>query len=383
MLYPIYLDYMSTTPVDKRVLKEMIPYLGGIKSKNFGNASSKHYYGYRINTAIEIARAKVARLVNCDINNIVWTSGATEANNLAIKGISLFYAHQGKHIITSKIEHKSVLESCKYLENNGFEVTYLSPEKDGLIDINKLNNALKQDTILISIMHVNNEIGVIQNISEIGQIAHSKGILFHVDAAQSLGKIPINLQDLHIDLMTFSGHKIYGPKGIGALYIRKESNLHLLSQMNGGFQENGLRAGTLATHQIVGMGAACQIAMQEMEEDEKKILALSKKLWKIINDIGDIQINGSLSKRISGNINIIIKGINNEVLLSSLYDIAISKMSSCILNNESSHVLKAIGISDNLIENSIRISIGKFTTKHEIMFVGKRLKEVIFALRKT
>lgn len=378
MAKPIYLDYMATTPVDPQVTKKMVPYL----SEFFGNASSQHYYGQQANAAVLEARQAVANLVNCDPISIIWTSGATEANNLALKGACDFYQRQGKHIVTSKIEHKSVLDTCKYLENIGFEVTYLAPETDGLIDLKKLEASLRPDTILVSIQHVNSEIGVIQDIKNIGEITRSRGILLHVDAAQSAGKIPIDIKNLKVDLMTFSAHKIYGPKGIGALYRRTEPKLHLTPQINGGEQEQHLRAGTLATHQIVGMGEAFNIAHQKMPTAEKYLLQLREQLLAGIKNLGDIYINGSLTKRIAGNLNLSFGKIHGELLLSALKDIAASTTSACIITKpESSYVLKALGITTELASNTIRLSFGRFTTADEINRTIEHINFVVPKLR--
>jgi cysteine desulfurase len=378
---PIYLDYMATTPIDPRVLQKMLPYLGSVDNGIFGNPSSKHYYGLQAKVAVEEARVKVANLTNCDPKNIVWTSGATEANNLAIKGASYFYKRQGKHIVTCKTEHKSVLDTCKYLEIHGFEVTYLTPEPDGLIAINKLEQALRHDTILVTIMHVNNETGVIQDIVKIGEITQSKGILLHVDAAQSSGKIPINLQNLKVDLMSFSGHKVYGPKGVGALYIRSQPQLHLIPQLHGGSQENMLRAGTLAPHQIVGMGEAFRLAAIEMTEENKRLLLLKEKLWQGINPLGNIYINGSTTNRVTNNLNLSFADIDGEVLLTALKDIAVSSTSACIKDQEPSYVLKAMDVPENLARNTIRISLGRFTTDKEIGTTITHINKVVTTLR--
>lgn len=379
--HPIYLDYMATTPVDPQVLEKMLPYLGSINSGLFGNPSSKHYYGYQTKAAVEKARAQVAALINCDPKNIIWTSGATEANNLAIKGAGYFYQRQGKHLITSKTEHKSVLDTCKYLETQGFEVTYLTPEPNGLIAINKLEQAVRPDTILVSIMHVNNETGVIQDIAKICELTHAKGILLHVDAVQSAGKIPIDLQKIKVDLMSFSGHKVYGPKGIGALYLRSQPKLHLIPQIHGGSQENDLRAGTLPTHQIVGMGEAFHLAAQEMTEESKRLLFLREKLWQGIKKLGNIYINGSVAKRVSGNLNLSFGDIDGELLLSALKDLAVSSTSACLKGAEPSYVLKAMGVPDKLAANTIRISLGRFTTEKEIDATIKHMNEVVTTLR--
>lgn len=380
MAKPIYLDYMATTPIDPRVVAKMLPYLSSIDNGLFGNPASKHYYGYQAMGAVEEARAQVATLVNCDPKNIIWTSGATESNNLAIKGAAQFYQRQGKHIITCKTEHKAVLDPCKYLETMGFEVSYLTPEKDGLIDLNKLEQALRPDTILVSIMQVNNEIGVIQDIKNIGELTRKRGILFHVDAAQSNGKIPIDLQNLKVDLMSFSAHKIYGPKGIGALYIRPK--LHLIPQIHGGEQENHLRAGTLATHQIVGMGEALHIAASEIKTEGKRLLMLRNKLWDGIKNLGDVYLNGSMENRIHNNLSVSFDNIDGELLLAALKDIAVSTTSACSSTiTQPSHVLTAIGVPNQLIPSTIRFSIGRFTTELEINATVQHLNEVITKLR--
>lgn len=379
MSKPVYLDYMATTPVDPRVAKKMVPYL----EKSFGNSASKHFYGYQAKEAVEKARNQIASLINCDPKDITWTSGATEANNLALKGAALFYQRQGKHIVTCKTEHKSVLDSCKYLETQGFEITYLTPKSDGLIDLSNLKQALRQDTILVTIMQVNNEIGVIQDIAKISEITRSQGILLHVDGAQSTGKIAIDLQKLKVDLMSFSAHKVYGPKGIGALYVRSNPKLHLVPQIHGGSQENNWRAGTLATHQIVGMGEAFHIAEQEMVTESKRLLALREKLLQGIKNLGGVYTNGTLKNRVSGNLNLSFAKVDGEVLLAALKDLALSTTSACIKDSsEPSYVLKAIGVPDNLIASSFRLSLGRFTTEKEIDFVIKHINEVVTQLRK-
>ncbi|MEI8054950.1 MAG: IscS subfamily cysteine desulfurase [bacterium] len=379
MSKPIYLDYMATTPVDPRVAKKMLHYL--TDDCAFGNSASQHFYGYQAKAAIEDARIQVATLVNSSPKSIIWTSGATEANNLAIKGAACFYQRQGKHIITCKTEHKSVLDTCKYLETIGFNVTYLTPKPDGLIDLHALEQALQPDTILVSLMHVNNEIGVIQDIAAIGELTRSRGILFHIDAAQSAGKIPIDLQKLKIDLMSFSAHKIYGPCGIGALYVRQQPKLHLVPQVHGGQQEHGLRAGTLASHQIVGMGEAMQIAMQEMIDENKRLLALRNYLWQEIKKLGTVQVNGSLTNRVAGNLNVSIRSdISGELLVAALKDLALSTAATCTLG-QPSYVLRAIGVQDELALNTLRISIGRFTTEAEVDFAIKHIKEVVSKLR--
>ncbi len=380
---PIYLDYMATTPLDPRVLQKMLPYLGSVSNGIFGNPSSNHYYGYHAKEGVEEARAKVATLINCDPKNIIWTSGATEANNLAIKGAAGFYNRQGKHLITCKTEHKSVLDPCKYLETCGFEVTYLTPETDGLINLNKLEQAFRQDTILVTIMQANNETGVIQDIAKIGELTRAKGILLHVDAVQSAGKIPIDLQKLKVDLMSFSGHKVYGPKGVGALYIRSQPKLHLIAQIHGGSQEHELRAGTLATHQLVGMGEAFHLASKEMTEESDRLLFLRNKLWHGIKNLGNIHLNGSITNRIANNLNLSFDDIEGELLLSALKDLAISHTSACIKGIEPSYVLKAMGISSKLALNALRISLGRFTTEKEIDTTIKHINHVVMTLRRS
>jgi len=371
---PIYLDYMATTPVDPRVMEKMLPYL--LQESGFGNPSSKHFYGYQAKDAIETARAQVADLFNTEPGSIVWTSGATEANNLAIKGAALFYQRQGKHIITCQTEHKSVLDTCKYLATQGFAVTYLQPNSDGLLNIERIEQAIRQDTILISIMHVNNEIGVIQDIAAIGEIAAKHGTLFHVDAAQSAGKISMDLKQLKIDLMSISAHKIYGPKGIGALYIRQQPKLHLVPQIHGGEQQNSVRSGTLPTHQIAGMGEALYIAKQEMLVENERLLKLRNKLWDGIKHLKSIWLNGSLNNRIANNLNISFTDIDGEILLAALKDLALSSGSTCI-NGQSSYVLKALGIDHKTILNTLRISIGRFTTEEEIDFTINNICNII------
>lgn len=378
MLKPVYLDYMATTPIDSRVAEKMQFYL--TDNCAFGNPESQHFYGYQAKAAIENSRAQVAALIKCDPKNIIWTSGATEANNLAIIGAAQFYRHQGKHIITCKTEHKSVLDTCRYLETQGFSITYLTPKTDGLIELGALEQSLRPDTILISIMHVNNEIGVIQNIEAIGELASERGVLFHTDAAQSIGKISIDMRKLKVDLMSFSSHKIYGPKGIGVLYIRQQPKLRLVPQIYGGEQERGYRSGTLAVHQIVGMGEALQIAGLEMIDENKRLLILLERLWYGIKDLGDIYINGSLINRIAGNLNISFSNINGELLLAALKNLALSAASTCT-RGQSSYVLKAIGVKNNLIANTLRISIGRFTTEADIDFAIKHIREVVVKLR--
>lgn len=377
-LKPIYLDYMATTPVDSRVIEKMLPYL--LQESGFGNPSSKHFYGYQAKDAIQTARAQVADLFNTEPNSIFWTSGATEANNLAIKGAALFYQRQGRHIITCQTEHKSVLDTCRYLATQGFDITYLQPNSDGLLDTKNIEQAIRKDTILISIMHVNNEIGVIQDIAKISEIAAKHGALFHVDAAQSAGKIPIDLKELKIDLLSISAHKIYGPKGIGALYVRQQPKLHLVPQMHGGEQQNGMRSGTLPVHQIVGMGEALYIAKQEILIDSERLLKLRNKLWDGIKNILGIQLNGSLNNRINNNLNISFTDIDGEILLAALANLALSSGSTCI-NGQSSYVLKALGVDHRTISNTLRISIGRFTTEEEIDFTINNICNIVDELQ--
>lgn len=377
---PIYLDYMATTPLDPLVKESMLEFLGGIEEDLFGNTNSLHYYGRKAKEAIENARIKVANLVSCSPHSILWTSGATEANNLAIKGAADFYRRQGNHIITSTIEHSSVLACCRHLETQGFEVSYVQPSPDGLVEPHILEKEIRRETILISLMHANNEIGTIQDIAKIGAIAKDRGILLHVDAAQSLGKIAIDLVNLPVDLMSFSAHKIYGPKGAGALYIRSNPRLHLTPQIHGGPQESNLRAGTLATHQIVGMGEACYIAGQRIQEDGSHQRYLLNLLSEAATNWGNITINGSTKYRLPNNLNISIGGIDHKPLIDALEDIAISATAACH-DTQPSHVLKAIGVTDRLINNSLRISIGRFTTEEEINYVIAYLGRIINQLQ--
>ena len=381
MKLPIYLDYMATTPVDPRVAEVMVRYLS--TDGEYGNpASQSHAYGWKAEEAVELARQQVAALIQADSREIVWTSGATESNNLAIKGAAHFYQRKGKHIITCKTEHKAVLDTCRQLEREGFEVTYLSPEPNGLIDLNKLEDALRDDTILVSIMHVNNEIGVIQDIAAIGELTRSKGIILHVDAAQSAGKVAIDVTTLKVDLMSFSGHKIYGPKGIGALYVRRKPRVRIEAQMHGGGHERGMRSGTLATHQIAGMGHAFALAKAEMAQDTAHVLALRDQLLKGISDIDAININGDLIARVPHNLNISFNYVEGESLLMSLKDLAVSSGSACTSASlEPSYVLRALGLSDELAHSSIRFSFGRFTQQAEIEHVIGQVHHAVEHLR--
>ena len=381
MKTPIYFDYSATTPVDPRVAKEMCDCL--TLDGNFGNpASRSHAYGWTAEEAVENARQQVADLVNADPKEIVFTSGATESDNLAIKGVAHFYQKQGKHIITVKTEHKAVLDSCRNLEREGFEVTYLDPENNGLVDLDKLKAAIRDDTILVSIMHVNNEIGVIQDIKAIGEITRARKVLFHVDAAQSAGKVPIDLQDLKVDLMSFSAHKIYGPKGIGALYVRRKPRVRLEAQMHGGGHERGMRSGTLATHQIVGMGEAFRLAKEEMATDNERIRMLRDRLLKGLEGIEESYINGDMEQRVPHNLNISFNFVEGESMMMALKDLAVSSGSACTSASlEPSYVLRALGRNDELAHSSIRFSIGRFTTEEEIDYAIDDIKSHIGKLR--
>lgn len=381
MKLPIYFDYSATTPVDPRVAEKMMACL--TPDGNFGNAASRsHAFGWAAEAAIDTARKQVADLVNCDPKEIIWTSGATESDNLAIKGAAHFYKKKGKHIITCKTEHKAVLDSCRQLEREGFEVTYLDPETNGLIDLGKLEAAMRDDTILVSIMHVNNEIGVIQDIEAIGELTRPRGIIFHVDAAQSAGKIEIDLQKAKVDLMSFSAHKIYGPKGMGALFVRRKPRVRLEAQMHGGGHERGLRSGTLPTHQIVGMGEAFRIAKEEMAEENERFLKLRQRLIDGMEGIEEVYINGDMEHRIAGNINISYNYVEGESLIMALKDLAVSSGSACTSSSlEPSYVLRAIGRNDELAHSSIRFTIGRFTTEEEIDYAIDLIHKSIDKLR--
>lgn len=376
---PIYLDYSATTPVDPRVAEKMIPYL----VEKFGNpASRSHAFGWEAEAAVEEARAEVAKLVNADPKEIVWTSGATESNNLAIKGAAHFYSGKGKHVITVKTEHKAVLDTCRELERGGFEVTYLDVKESGLLDLDVFKSALRPDTILVSVMLVNNEIGVIQPIAEIGEICRGKGIIFHVDAAQATGKVAIDLTQLKVDLMSFSAHKSCGPKGIGALYVRRKPRVRLEAQMHGGGHERGFRSGTLATHQIVGMGEAFRIAREEMGAENERIRMLRNRLLKGLSDIEQVFINGDLEHRVPHNLNISFAYIEGESMLMAIKDLAVSSGSACTSASlEPSYVLRALGRDDELAHSSIRFTLGRFTTEEEIEYAIKLLHEKIGKLR--
>ncbi|SAK67614.1 cysteine desulfurase [Caballeronia arationis] len=376
---PIYMDYSATTPVDPRVVDKMIPYL----REQFGNpASRSHQYGWDAERAVEEARENVAALVNCDPREIIWTSGATESDNLAIKGAAHFYKSKGKHLITVKTEHKAVLDTMRELEREGFEVTYLDVKDDGLIDLDKLQAAIRPDTILVSVMSVNNEIGVIQDIEAIGEIMRAKGIIFHVDAAQATGKIAIDLQKLKVDLMSFSAHKTYGPKGIGALYVRRKPRVRIEAQMHGGGHERGMRSGTLATHQIVGMGEAFRIAREEMATENERIRMLRDRLLKGLQDIEEVYVNGDMERRVPHNLNISFNFVEGESLIMAVKDVAVSSGSACTSASlEPSYVLRALGRNDELAHSSIRFTVGRFTTEQDVDYVINLLKSKIAKLR--
>jgi len=378
---PIYLDYSATTPVDERVAEKMCTYL--TRQGQYGNpASRSHEFGWKAEKAVEQARSDVAQLINANPKEIIWTSGATESDNLAIKGAAHFYQKKGKHIVTLKTEHKAVLDSCRQLEREGYEVTYMDPEPDGLLDLQKFETALRGDTVLVSIMHVNNEIGVIQDIEAIGEICRERNIIFHVDAAQSAGKIPIDMETLKVDLMSFSAHKIYGPKGIGALYVRRKPRVRLEAQMHGGGHERGLRSGTLPTHQIVGMGEAFRIAREEMAEEEARIRVLRDRLWNSLQEMEEVYLNGDMDQRVPGNLNVSFNYVEGESLIMALKDMAVSSGSACTSSSlEPSYVLRALGRNDELAHSSIRFTIGRFTTEEEIDYVAGLLKEKVTKLR--
>jgi len=379
MKFPIYLDYSATTPVDPRVAHKMIPFL----TEQFGNAASRsHAFGWEAEKAVEEARGHVAALLNADPKEIIWTSGATEGNNLAIKGAANFYKGKGRHIVTMKTEHKAVLDTVRELERQGFEATYLDPEQNGLLDLEKFKAALRPDTVLASVMMVNNEIGVIQPIAEIGEICRSKGIIFHCDAVQAAGKIPIDLQKLKVDLLTVTAHKVYGPKGIGALYVRRKPRVRIEPQIHGGGHERGLRSGTLPTHQIVGMGEAFRIAKLEMAAESERIRALRDRLLAGFKDMEEVYVNGDLERRIPGNLNVSFNFVEGESLIMGIKEVAVSSGSACTSASlEPSYVLRALGRSDELAHSSIRFTIGRFTTEEEIDYAVKLLRAKIGKLR--
>jgi cysteine desulfurase len=377
--FPIYLDYSATTPVDLRVAETMIPWL----TEHFGNpASRSHAYGWEAEKAVEDAREQVAALVGADAKEIIWTSGATESNNLAIKGAAHFYKGKGKHLITLKTEHKAVLDTVRELERQGFEATYLDVQENGLVDLDVFRQAIRPDTIIVSMMMVNNEIGVIQPIAEIGEICREKGVLLHVDAAQATGKVEIDLSALKVDLMSFCAHKTYGPKGVGALYVRRKPRVRLEAQMHGGGHERGLRSGTLATHQIVGMGESFRLAREEMLAENDRVRMLRDKLLNGLKDLEAVYVNGDLENRVPHNLNISFAYVEGESLVMAIKDVAVSSGSACTSANlEPSYVLRALGRNDELAHSSIRFSIGRFTTEEEIDYTIKLLHQKIGKLR--
>ena len=377
--FPVYMDYSATTPIDPRVVDKMLPYL----REQFGNAASRsHAYGWAAEEAVEWARSEVALLVHADPREIVWTSGATESINLALKGAAHFYKDKGKHIITVKTEHKATLDTCRELEREGYEVTYLDVLPNGMIDIEQLEKAMTPGTIIVSVMFVNNEIGVVQDIPKIGDLCRSRGVIFHVDAAQATGKVEIDLEKLKVDLMSFSAHKTYGPKGIGALFVRRKPRIRIEAQIHGGGHERGMRSGTLAVHQIVGMGEAFRIARIEMAEENKRIRALRDRLLAGLKDIEEVYVNGDMDHRVPHNLNISFNYVEGESMLMALKDLAISSGSACTSASlEPSYVLRALGRNDELAHSSIRFTLGRFTTEEEVDFTIKLVKEKIAKLR--
>ena len=378
---PIYLDYLSTTPVDPRVVAAMTACMSteGV----YGNAASRsHVFGWKAEEAVENARSQVAELINADPREIVWTSGATESDNLAIKGVAHFYHKKGKHIITSKIEHKAVLDTCRQLEREGYEVTYLDPDEQGLTTPEMVQAALREDTILASVMHANNEIGVVNDIAGIGEICRAAGVLFHVDGAQSVGKIPVDLEQMKVDLLSMSAHKMYGPKGVGALYVRRKPRVRLEAQMHGGGHERGMRSGTLATHQLVGFGEVARIAHEEMATESAQSEALRERFWDAISDIPEVYINGDREQRLPGALNVSFAFVEGESLIMSLRDLAISSGSACTSASlEPSYVLRALGLNDEMAHSSLRFSFGRFTTEAEVDHAVKCVRHAVEKLR--
>ena len=381
MKTPVYLDYAATTPVDPKVAAAMVECL--TLDGNFGNpASRSHVYGWKAEEAVERARGQLADLINADPREIVWTSGATESDNLAIKGVAHHYQGKGRHLITSCIEHKAVLDSCAQLEREGFEVTYLRPNAAGIVEPAQLAEAIRPDTILVSLMHVNNEIGTLNDLSAIGEICRQHAVLFHVDAAQGVGKLPIDMAELPVDLLSISAHKMYGPKGIGALYVRRVPKLQLQAQMHGGGHERGMRSGTLATHQIVGLGEAAAIAAEEMAEESIRISQLRDRLWRGIQALGDVYLNGDLTRRVPGNLNVSFAGVDGETLLIALKDLAISSGSACASASiDPSHVLQGLGIPQELALSALRFSPGRYSTEEDIDFAITTIQHAVSRLR--
>lgn len=378
---PVYLDYSATTPVDPRVVEAMVGCLSmdGV----FGNpASRSHAFGWQAEHAVEEARGHLAHLIGADPREIVFTSGATESDNLALKGVAHYYRERGRHIVTSSIEHKAVLDSCKHLETEGFEVTYLAPGRNGQTDPGVLADAIREDTILVSIMHANNETGVLNDLAALGAVCRQRGVLFHTDAAQSVGKVPVDLRELPVDLMSISGHKMYGPKGIGALFVRRQPRVQLEPQMHGGGHERGMRSGTLPTHQVVGLGEAARIAEEAMEADTARLVAMRDRFWARVQQAGDVQLHGKDAPRLPGTLNIAFGGVDGETLLMALKDIAISSGSACTSATvEPSHVLRGMGVEDALAHSSLRITLGRFTTDEEADFAADRVVETLQRLR--
>jgi len=381
MRKPIYLDYSATTPVDPRVAEKMCRYL--TPDGEFGNpASRSHQFGWHAEEAVEEARTQVAALIGADPKEIVWTSGATESDNLAIKGAAHFYQGKGKHLITCKTEHKAVLDTCRQLEREGYEVTYLDPEPNGLLDLAKLEAAIRPDTTVVSVMHVNNEIGVVQDIAAIGRLCRSRGIVFHSDAAQSAGKVPIDVNAMSVDLMALSAHKVYGPKGIGALYVRRKPRIRIEAQMHGGGHERGMRSGTLPTHQVVGMGEAFRIAKAEMASETQRIRMLRDRLLNGFRNLEEVYVNGDMDQRVAGNLNVSFNFVEGESLIMALKDLAVSSGSACTSASlEPSYVLRALGRNDELAHSSIRFTLGRFTTEEDVDYTIKLVKEKIGKLR--
>lgn len=376
---PVYLDYSATTPIDPRVVDAMMPYL----TESFGNpASRSHSFGWSAEKAVESSRKFVSELIGCDSKELVWTSGATESINLALKGAASFYKDKGKHVVTIKTEHKATLDACRELEREGFEVSYLDVMENGLIDIEAFKSSLREDTILVSVMFVNNEIGVIQDIDSIGEICRDRKIIFHVDSAQATGKVAIDLKNLKVDLMSFSAHKTYGPKGVGALFVRRKPRVRLHAQIHGGGHERGMRSGTLPTHQIVGMGKAFQLASLESASENKRIRSLRDMLWNGLSTIEEVYLNGDMDKRVPHNLNVSFNFVEGESLLMAIKDIAVSSGSACTSASlEPSYVLRALGRNDELAHSSIRFSIGRYTTEEHVKFTVGLLKDQVARLR--
>ena len=378
---PVYLDYAATTPVDPVVAEQMMQCL--TLDGNFGNPASRTYrYGWVAEEAVDVARNQVADLLNCDPREIVFTSGATESNNLALKGAAEYHKDKGRHIVTVTTEHKAVLDTCEYLATQGFEITYLEVDEQGLVSKENVEAALRDDTIIVSVMHVNNEIGVIQDVAEIGALCRERGIVFHVDGAQSVGKLPVDLGELPVDLYAVSAHKFYGPKGVGALFVRRRPRVKIAEQIHGGGHERGMRSGTLATHQIVGLGAACELASTHLEQDSQRIAQLRDQLWDGLKDIDDVKLNGHPTRRVAGNLNVSFVGIDGESLMMALNDIAVSSGSACTSASlEPSYVLRAIGCDAETAHSGIRFSVGRYTTDEDIAYTVSKVKDVVERLQ--